>query len=126
MILAFDPGVSTGIAILQDDGSIVNTYVRSFDEMSEEFIDGLARMYPKARTVAEQGPVTGNYRPLTQTIEERLRRAFPSIEWVLPGQWKGHPAAKPSQALPRMTQHEKDAVGLGRWFKVRKIREQSI
>jgi hypothetical protein len=125
MILAFDPGVSTGIAILEEDGSVVNTYVRSFDEMSDEFITGLSNIYKDAAAVAEQGPLTGNYRPLTQTIEERLRKAFPKIEWVTPGQWKGHPAARSAQALPRLTQHERDAVGLGRWFKARRNRGQT-
>jgi hypothetical protein len=72
--------------------------------------------------VAEEGPKqSSNYRAHIQDIEEVIKHHFPEVHWVPPGQWKGHPAA--SSPVVNATQHEKDAVGLGRWF--RKIKMQS-
>lgn len=122
MILSFDPGVTTGVALLKDDGTILDTTtVQSVEEMESycyavkndrKATDPLEDIV----CVAEQGPQqSGNYRPHIQEIEEVIKKYFYDVHWVPPGQWKGHPVATSSDV--KKTQHEKDAVGLARWYR---------
>lgn len=116
MILAFDPGVTTGIAVLENDGTVLETYAASLDE-AEIIIPNLANAHEDPSVVIEAPPAMGgNYRPITQRIEELLRRHFPDARWTNPGQWKGTPASR-TPVEKKLTQHEKDAVHLGRWLK---------
>lgn len=126
-VISFDPGVTTGIAVIGDEGAVLHTIACSGDPLVvENEIIVLKQKFPGSRAVAEKPPsLSGNYRQHTQQIEERIRDAFPSVEWVQPSEWKGHPASKVSD-LRGKTQHEKDAAGLGRWFrKTRKCQESA-
>lgn len=120
LIISFDPGVSTGIAVISESDDPPFTAVFSgLPGALLETITDLQGKYPDAKVVAEQPPQhTGNYRQHTQQVEELIRRAFPQVEWIQPSQWKGHPASITSD-LRGKTQHEKDAVGLGRWYRRR-------
>lgn len=124
VFIAFDPGITTGVAVISDDGSIVETYaIQDVDRVNEK-IDLLADSFPDAESVAEEPPRHGgNYRPHTQEIEAGIKRRFPDTYWVIPGQWKGHPKARTSD-LSHCTQHEKDAAGIGRWY--RAMRRASV
>lgn len=104
--------------MIDDDGSVVYGGVVIGDpEAMDEEIAYLRDEYPGARVVAERPPMlSGNYRQHTQQIEERIRAAFPDVEWVKPSQWKGHPASVVTD-LRGSTQHVKDAAGLARWFR---------
>lgn len=122
-VISFDPGVTTGIAVIADDGDVLHTEAVHGDaDHVDSRIRDLSDAFPNSHAVAEKGPpLEGNYRQHTQQIEERIRNAFPDVEWILPAQWKGHPASRVSD-LRSCTQHEKDAAGLGRWFRrTRKI-----
>lgn len=116
-ITAFDPGVSTGAAVIDDSGAIVETSVGRTLEDAHLIAVRFKQDYPENYVVIEEPPLRGgNYRPHTQQVEEDLRKIFPDATWISPGQWKGTPASRGS--LPKyLTQHEKDAVGLARWFK---------
>lgn len=117
LIISFDPGVTTGIAVLDEDGTPLETYAVATNEV-EEFAKWAVETYPDADAIIESPPEWGgNMRPVTQGVEETLKRYFPDAVWAYPGQWKGHPATRPDSSLRGKTQHEKDAVGLGRWFK---------
>lgn len=117
MVVSIDPGVTTGIAVIGDDGSVVDTWSLSDPEDVSDQLRVLASMYPDADSVGEQPPLWGgHHRPHTQVIEEKVKHFFPDVDWVNPGQWKGHPASKTSD-LRGKTQHEKDAAGLGRWYR---------
>lgn len=127
MILSVDPGVSTGVALLVDDGSVVSTYVAFSVEELRGFLDGTLETSPDEDlfVVVEEGPkLSGNYRSHIQEIEQVLKRYFPHITWVPPSQWKNHPGHF-SEGLKGLTQHEKDAVGLGRWFRKTHMNERS-
>lgn len=127
MILSVDPGVSTGVALLMDDGSIDTTFVASSVEQLRGFIDGTFEKSPAEDlfVVVEEGPkLSGNYRSHIQEIEEVIKIYFPLITWVPPSQWKNHPGSF-SEGLKGLTQHEKDAVGLGRWFRKTHMNERS-
>lgn len=119
MILIFDPGPSTGVALLNWEGMILHTEVLVTIEEVKEHVAKQRKNLPRNVTiVAEEGPVTGQYRKYTQQVEEVIRTAFPDTVWVKPGEWKGHPAATVTVEEARnRTQHEKDAVSLGRYAK---------
>ena len=120
-VISFDPGVTTGIAVIGAGRDVLYTCaVRTIEEVDEQ-IAFLQKVYSESRQVAELPPTSGHYRQHTQQVEERIRSAFPDVEWVPPGSWKRHPASDFSD-LRGKTQHEKDAAGLGRWFrKTRRI-----
>lgn len=116
-VIIFDPGVSTGAAVLEDDGTVVDSWTLHEVGEVERKVRHLHGAYPDADVVVEQPPLLGgNYRPHTQQIEAAISGAFSEITWVSPGQWKGHPAARSDSSMRGKTQHEKDAVSLGRWF----------
>jgi hypothetical protein len=123
LILAFDPGVTTGVAVLEEDGSIIKTYAFSDPDKVERFAQRAKVEYPNSDVVIEAPPQwAGNFRPLIQQVEEKLRSIFPDACWVNPGQWKGHPTADLSTLSGLgYTQHEKDTVGLGRWFRATRL-----
>lgn len=119
--LAFDPGVTTGVAVLAPTGDVLSTYALRSREDVKGMAIRLNDRHQGAAVVIEQGPLQGgNYRPLIQGIEEDLREIFPDAAWVGPGEWKGHPSARPTHVMRGLTQHEKDAVGLGRFHQAKR------
>jgi hypothetical protein len=124
LILAFDPGHTTGIAVLTDEhASVVRTWALGIEDAKVR-IRTLAHDHPDAVVVAEAPPEWGgNNRGGTQQVEEAIRTAFPDTVWVNPGQWKGTPASRIEIPEWVRTVHEKDAVKLGRWFKSTKRRQ---
>lgn len=119
MILAFDPGVTTGVAVV-DNGEII--YTAALGTVDGMVTRNLAKRFPGAEVVAEAPPLMGgNYRPHTQSVEEAIKKQFPDAYWVNPGQWKGTPPSR--TPVPKsLTQHEKDAVHLAFWFKANRSR----
>jgi hypothetical protein len=120
MVLFFDPGPSTGIAVIDGEEVLYTAVVRNVsDDAFTEIASDLAQRYVGSRVGIEAPPQwAGNYRPITQTIEQILKRIFPNAEWINPGQWKGTPASR-SVVPSGLTQHEKDAVRAGRWLQAR-------
>jgi hypothetical protein len=118
VILSIDPGVTTGIAILHEDGEVFETTtVATREEISNYLYLITQKSDEDFGVVVEEGPQqSSNYRSHIQGIEEEIKRFFSEITWVQPAQWKNHPAAVIS-GLGKRTQHEKDAVGLGRWYR---------
>jgi len=117
-ILAFDPGMTTGVAVLDSKGNIVSTVA-----LDERLVVGkakrLKRMYKDTAVVIETGPLWRSDSTLTRTVEGELLSIFPDASLVPPNRWKNHPAAKCTEKLT--TTHERDAVRLGRWFLARRI-----
>jgi hypothetical protein len=115
-IIAFDPGVTTGVAVLDSKGNIINTMA-----VNERLVVGnakrLRRKYHDVKVVIEQGPLWRSDSQLTRTVEGELRNIFPDAVLIPPNRWKGHPAAKCTERMN--TTHERDAVRLGRWFLAR-------
>lgn len=118
LILVFDPGGTTGIALLDTSGAILRTEAYS----PSETLAYARRMEVKCRkksldsfaVVIEKGPEWQQHSPITRSVEVKLREIFPDAHLVTPNRWKGHPASKCRERLG--TRHEKDAVKLGRWF----------
>lgn len=118
MYLAIDPGVTTGVALIDEEGTVVDTWAIRDVASIEYVLVTVHDDYPSTQVIAEAPPqYAGHYRSHTQDVEMVVKRHFPDVEWVPPGQWKGHPATRPTSELRGLTQHEKDAVGLARWFR---------
>lgn len=119
MVLAFDPGGTTGVALVDGTGAILRTEAFS----PSEAITYARRMAVKRRAfnppgnflvLIEKGPEWQQHSPITRSVEVKLREIFPDAHLVTPNRWKGHPASKCAEKVP--TRHEKDAVRLARWF----------
>jgi hypothetical protein len=123
MVLFFDPGPSTGVAVIDGDEVLHTEVIRNLDdERFEVLAVTLRERYVElcgARVGIEAPPMwTGNMRPVTQAYESILRRLFPDAEWINPGQWKSTPSAR-SKVPVGLTQHERDAVRAARWLQSR-------
>jgi predicted RNase H-like nuclease (RuvC/YqgF family) len=113
VVIAFDPGVTTGIAIVNARNKVL--YTAAINERMVTFAaKRLRRKFKEAPVAIETGPLWRTNSNLTRNIEQELREVFPSATLVRPSQWKRHPAAKCSEKL--VTTHERDAVRLARWF----------
>lgn len=128
MVCAWDPGVSTGVALVNSDGSVEYTETLStlgaVTALAASFKNLQVRNFMSV--VIEEPPQSGgHYRPHTQQVENCLREAFPDARWVRPAEWKGHPAAKAGPSLKGKTQHEKDVVCMARWFRTISAQEAS-
>jgi hypothetical protein len=120
LVLAFDPGATTGVALVdRATGAILRTEAFT----PSEVLEYARRMASKRKgfqkvdsfvTVIEKGPEWQQHSPITRSVEVKLRSIFPEARLVTPNRWKGHPAAKCTEKMG--TKHEKDAVRLARWF----------
>jgi hypothetical protein len=121
MVLAFDPGATTGVALVdRSDGTIMRTEAYSPSEVLEyarRMVTTQSNRWHSNSSfvvVIEKGPEWQQHSPITRSVETKLRDIFPTAHLVTPNRWKGHPAAKCSERLG--TKHEKDAVKLARWY----------
>jgi hypothetical protein len=116
IVLALDPGPHTGIAVVSNNSAVL--YAMTF-EMGEVTVDELRRLeelFHPTHVVAEAPPQWGgNNRTATQRVEEAIKEAFPTAEWVQPGQWKPTPPGKAHVRIPGASAHVKDAVRIARW-----------
>lgn len=126
-ILAVDPGVQTGMALLNPLGEVVWTGV------SEAPYEGLknallhyrvAKIHPthNAELAAEVAPSTRHY----QDVHSQVSDCFAGCEvhWIRPSEWKSHPFCK-VPVSDYDTKHEAEAIGIGRAYLLRRKREQS-
>ena len=113
LVIGVDPGVSCGVAILED-GDVLRTFTDEYP--FPELRLALEEVPAGSTVVVEQGPSWGGHNTnLTQEAELVVRESELPTSWVTPSQWKGTPASKTS--VPRgISQHERDAVRLARWF----------
>jgi len=113
VVIAFDPGETTGVAVITATNQILET--AALDErLVTSKAKALKRHYKGAPVAIEAGPLWRSDSPLTKNVEYELLDIFPFATLVSPNQWKGHPAALCSEKVN--TRHERDAVRLGRWF----------
>lgn len=116
LTLVFDPGYSTGVALLSN-ADVVFTCTLDVDTLNK-FLDVVLFIHGPDNdfiddVVIETGPQYHHSNPLTRRVQAFLEQEFPEAHLIQPSQWKKHPA---SRNVPGKTQHEKDAAGLGRWF----------
>jgi predicted RNase H-like nuclease (RuvC/YqgF family) len=119
-VIAFDPGATTGFAVLSGDGRVLHTAAIWVDVL-EEFLEFLAfagnTIDDVVDVVIEIGPKVQNHSPVTRRVEAILCERYSNANLVQPSQWKSHPASR--RKVKASTKHEKDAVRLAHWFQIR-------
>lgn len=126
-ILAFDPGVTVGVCVLDTTGSVLLSVSLAWDHFDLDYGRRLRETHSSVSdVVVEEGPSwTQNHRIEVQSVEHVLRQVFPDAHWVRPSEWKGTPQASNADIpLGSITQHERDAVKMATWF--RAIRERRV
>lgn len=118
--LGLDPGITTGWAVLADDGKVFGhgTFVEeNIEEGLDRLVRGMHRSSRRLSVVIEDMPAAGRMGDLAHRLE-RVRGIIKDIvvevydlpvTYVPPGEWKTSRIAK--LASPKAsTQHEKDAI----------------
>lgn len=121
-ILSLDPGITTGFAVLADDGRLLD----SGNIMAEDL-----RCHPKILQFVESTgvevviepvlkPTRGKLADQLADVWGTLRMYFPNAAVVGPGQWKqnsyifNYPF--PKERFPRPTPHQRDAFRIGIYY----------
>lgn len=112
MVISWDPGLTTGVAVIDRTGMVL--FTAAYEMVDNKTIVALKRRYPGANACIEDSPDHNRmHRGITDRVERELRRHYPHAVWIKPATWKGHPASHVD--LPKgTTKHEKDAAGMGR------------
>ena len=118
-VLAIDPGITTGFALLDLDGVIVG-----MGEIQPDEIDRLKlfSQNPDIEVVMEYTPIPtlSEMNMVLRDVIARLRVMFPRHLEIKPGQWKQTPVIRHS--VPNrwedepVTHHMRDAVRLGIYY----------
>jgi hypothetical protein len=112
ILLAIDPGITTGVAVLDHDGSIIETYEVKGDEAYA--VAAIIAEETSHDVVIERGPGSRN-NPFLDELDGWLRALFPDAYWMYPGEWKGTPRSM-QEVNGVLSNHAKDAVRMGREF----------
>jgi len=113
VLLAIDPGLTTGVAVLNYRGEVIFANELSGDP---DLIVATCAEIPHQDEVIEEGPPNRN-NPFLDDLDGRLRAEFPDAVWLRPADWKSTPRA--STPIPRRTirsVHVRDAIHMGREF----------
>lgn len=121
MILALDVGITTGAALAEDDGFIMDTWVIDAAALSDNDIR-FFRDNPVVKVCMElPAPSLASSTATLRDVVEQMRQWFPDAHIVRPGVWKQSAVAL--QPLPdevqhlKLSAHEKDAIGIARWYR---------
>ena len=112
-MLSIDPGLTTGIAVLNYNGEVILANELSGDP---DLIARTCAEIPHEDEVIEEGPPNRN-NPFLDDLDGRLREQFPEAVWMRPVDWKATPRAS-SPIPPRTINsiHVRDAIRMGREF----------
>lgn len=110
MLLSIDPGLTTGVAVLNHQGEVILANELSGDP---HLIVATLAEIPHEDEVIEEGPPNRN-NPFLDDLDGRLRTQFPDATWMRPTEWKSTPRAR--SPIPRKVSsvHVKDAIRMGR------------
>lgn len=120
MLLTFDPGITTGWALLSDTGELVDCGVLTLE--GAQAPDQVEKTYDITTVIIEDVPIPTNSEMNRQLLDLTvlLKVRYPNAVLVRPGVWKTTPARFAS--LPeewnerKLTTHEKDAIHIGLWY----------
>ena len=118
--IGLDPGITTGWAVLADDGKVYGhgTFVEeNVFEGLDKLVRGMHRTARSVTIVVEQMPSAGRMSDLAQRLEhvrglidEVISDIYDlPVVYVAPGEWKTSRVARLAKPKAR-TQHEKDAI----------------
>lgn len=123
-ILAIDPGVTTGIALVNPQGDFVRGYEVQPHDL--HIVREMLRLYPDAAVLIEKGPAFESHnRPYMEQVERIVEEdGREDISWVTPSQWKNSPTNR--REVPKGSKHMADCVRMARWHqKTRRHSEAS-
>lgn len=113
LLLSIDPGLTTGVAVLNYRGEVIfATELFGDPDLIARTCAGISHQ----DEVIEEGPANRN-NPYLDDLDGRLREQFPEATWMRPADWKPTPRA--STPIPRRTiqsVHVRDAIWMGREF----------
>ena len=125
-ILSLDPGITTGYAILEPNGDLVESGNLCQEDLDDSILVALSSD-TNISVVIEDIPIPTRS-PMNRQLAEIvswLDYHFPKARKVSPGVWKTNlPVA--NLPIPRkwensgMTTHQKDAYRMGVWFMLQK------
>lgn len=135
-ILAVDPGVETGIALLNPEGEVVWTMTSRapYEELKSALSqyckppyttvsnDEYGKETSQAELAAEVAPSTRHYQDVHSMVSDCF--AGLQVHWIRPSEWKSHPFCKVTVS-DYDTKHEAEAIGIGRAYLLRRNREQT-
>jgi hypothetical protein len=135
-VLAFDPGVTTGWAVLAPDGRILGTgNIVSTQNLREELKDVVRNAYLARHTVPEvivevfplspTGELAGVLREVVVTLAHVLVSYHIRPEQITPGVWKTSSVRQSEKEWngQTLTQHQRDAIRMARYHLRRKDRK---
>lgn len=109
-----DPGVQTGVAVFRRKVLVTSfTCDPPFSELWRT-ISRFAKQPGTDVTLVVEEPPGGGHQPETTDLYKQLELA--DCFTVRPTEWKGHPASRLLQGDHAATKHERDAIGLGRFW----------
>lgn len=107
-MLAIDPGMTTGVAVLNSQGEVILATELYGD--TDLVVRTLASVQSDDQVI-EQGPPNRNNAYLDD-LDGRLRQQYPDATWMRPSDWKSTPRAESPVADSSI--HVRDAVRMGR------------
>lgn len=120
-ILIIDPGITTGLAVLNEFGTVLASDNALEPELPAKFNDLVDEHMPDYVLIEEVGtPTLSELNQQLGRIKNFCKAFFPEATWVKAADWKQTPAVK-SEVPPKwkgvsLTQHQKDSIRMGRWF----------
>lgn len=122
-ILGLDPGLTTGYALLDEGGRLLESGNLELEDFGESILVDLSedigvQAVIEETTVDHKNP---NFQALNKVILT-LDSMFREAQYVRPGVWKGHlPIVNlpfPVEKFDKPTQHQKDAYRLAYYYLV--------
>lgn len=115
MILAIDPGVTTGIALLSETGDVIQSCEADLDNLRQILRDMMCIYRPTVVVVDKIFPSpAGKLSRLLRRVESIVELECGRVEWISSGTWKPMTKCK-LQFRQFSSRHVQDAVKLGLW-----------
>lgn len=114
IVLAVDPGITTGICILRDDGGVLLSQDLHCSELDnfDTTLYGITDIVIERTPIPTLSPMNRELRKVIQFFEDQ----FPQADYVLPGQWKRVTEGIRLPWKNRVSQHRKDSFRLAKYY----------
>lgn len=114
-LLAIDPGITTGIAVYNENGELELSITATKDKiMSNGFLNKLVALSHPTVVILEQIPNRNTHQETAELylyLSTWFRVAGYELQPIKPAQWKGL-----VQRVEIPGQHARDAASMGKWY----------
>lgn len=121
VLLIIDPGVTTGLAVINEFGTVLASDNAQESELPYKLNSLIDEFLPNRIIIEEVG--TPTLSPLNQQlgrVKAFCKVFFPLSIWVKAADWKQTPAATMEVPLrwkgEKLTTHQKDSIRIGKWY----------